>query len=54
MPSSKRLRKRAWIDQYAPKPKDFAIARDVPERLEARPQEDKRVMANDLDFPNEF
>ena len=51
----KRLRKRAWIDQYAPKAKDFAVARDLPQgRLEARPQEGKRVMANDLDFPNEF
>jgi hypothetical protein len=50
-----RLRKRAWIDQYAPKARDFAVAKDVPEsRLEARLQEGKRVVASDLDFPNEF
>ena len=57
-----RLRKRAWLDQYAPKPTDFAVARDVPElKPELRPQdpqpqspERKRAMAGDLDFPNEF
>jgi hypothetical protein len=59
-----RLRKRAWLDQYAPKPTDFAVARDVPEiKPESRSQtqdpqpqtpERKRVMTNDLDFPNEF
>jgi hypothetical protein len=59
-----RLRKRAWIDQYAPKANDFVVARDIPElKPEARPAtqhpqaqspERKRSTTNDLDFPNEF
>jgi hypothetical protein len=49
-----RLRKRAWIDQYAPKSRDFAMVTDIPARVEARNQENKKSMANDLDFPSEF
>jgi hypothetical protein len=49
-----RLRKRAWIDQYAPRAKDFTVARDIPERVETRAQESQRVTTSDLDFPSEF
>lgn len=53
-----RLRKRAWLDQYAPKASDFAIARDVPqtrpEPQQLQEQERRKVFAGDLDFPNEF
>jgi hypothetical protein len=53
-----RLRKRAWIDQYAPKSKDFTVARDIPEtRVESRQEtQGKKVtpMSGDLDFPSEF